>query len=123
MRVTVVQTDRTIGVNNIHYVFEEWNFEDSHIHAIQWYDDHGEIELKTLEDNIKFEDFSIVEPYVSVWEQRHEIEEEKRLIAEKTAEYFLKLEKVREEENLVELQRLESRLKQIEQQIEQQIQE
>lgn len=66
MRVTVIPEDRTIVVDGKSILnIPDWPFEDSHIHAIQWYDDKGEYEIQNGQ-NVAFSDWSMVEPYVTL---------------------------------------------------------
>jgi hypothetical protein len=46
MRVTIVPEDRVIVRDELTVQLDEWPFNDSHIHAIQFRDGNGEIELK-----------------------------------------------------------------------------
>lgn len=66
MRVTIIPSDKFIRKDNNFVHLPEWNFDDSSIHAIQWYDTWGEIEYvghpKPVNDLIH-ED-SILQPYL-----------------------------------------------------------
>lgn len=68
MRVTIVPSDKFIRKDDDSVNLPEWNFDDSNIHAIQWYDTWGEVEYtgnpKPLNDLIQ-ED-SILQPYLTV---------------------------------------------------------
>jgi len=64
MRVTIIPTDKWIRKDETAAHLQEWNFEDSDIHAIQWYDDHGEIEWKNPQRNEKITDDTILQPYL-----------------------------------------------------------
>ena len=44
MRVTIIPEDKWIRKDEVSLKLPEWNFNDPDIHAIQWYEDHGEIE-------------------------------------------------------------------------------
>lgn len=67
MRVTIIPSDKFIRKDNDFVNLPEWNFNDSNIHAIQWYDTWGEVEYtgypKPLNDLIH-ED-SILQPYLT----------------------------------------------------------
>lgn len=65
MRVTVIPIDKWIRRDEISAHLPEWNFEDSDIHAIQWYNDHGEIEWKNPQRNESIGDNSILQPYLT----------------------------------------------------------
>lgn len=69
MRVTVIVEDRWIRKDDVSAFLPEWPFEDSTMHAIQWYDDHGEIEWKSPFWNEQITDESIVLPYVEALNQ------------------------------------------------------
>lgn len=71
MRITVIRKDRWIRRDDDAAFLKEWPFNDSNIHAIQWYDDHGEIELNTPENtpNVKFTDFEILKPYLDALDE------------------------------------------------------
>lgn len=51
MRMTVIVADRCIYINNFTSQWEDdsWlpEYEEGPVHALQWYDDHGEIEFST----------------------------------------------------------------------------
>lgn len=65
MRVTIIPEDRFIRCDDKTAFLSGWPFDDSNIHAIQWYDTWGEIEYKANPPyNEKIEDESIVAPYV-----------------------------------------------------------
>lgn len=44
MRVIIVPSDRFIRRDDDAANLPDWPFDDQNIHAIQWYDTHGEIE-------------------------------------------------------------------------------
>ena len=69
MRVTVIPVDKWIRKDDVSANLTEWNFDDSNIHAIQWYEDHGEIEWKDPQRNEKTTDDSILQPYLDALEQ------------------------------------------------------
>ena len=71
MRVTIVPSDKFIRKDSDFVNLSEWNFNDSNIHAIQWYDTWGEVEYtgnpKPLNDLIH-ED-SILQPYITALDE------------------------------------------------------
>lgn len=119
MRVTVIFDDRCIGVNGTFYFFseQEWTFDEDY-HAIQWYTNHGEIELRTTDPNIEINDFSTISHFVDKWNEKHAEAQIKAEIDRKQQEHWLKLEKLKEIETRLEIERLEARLKEIESQME-----
>lgn len=66
MRVTIIPSDHFIRRDNISVQLPTWDFDDTHIHAIQWYDDHGEIEHNEIPipPNTAIADDSILQPYL-----------------------------------------------------------
>ena len=65
MRVTIIPGDKWIRKDDVSENLPEWNFDDSNIHAIQWYEDHGEIEWKNPQRNEIITDDSILQPYLA----------------------------------------------------------
>jgi len=65
MRVTVIPEDKWIRKDEVSERLPEWNFNDPDIHAIQWYDDHGEIEWKNPQRNEVITEDSILQPYLA----------------------------------------------------------
>lgn len=64
MRVTIIPVDKWIRRDDVSANLSEWNFDDSNIHAIQWYEDHGEVEWKNPQRNEVITDDSILQPYL-----------------------------------------------------------
>ena len=46
MRVTIVPIDKTVTINGEGYGNLDLSFIDQSVHAVQWYDTHGEVERK-----------------------------------------------------------------------------
>ena len=46
MRITIIPDDKFVSVNGEGFHDLDLSFIDSTIHAIQWYDTHGEVERK-----------------------------------------------------------------------------
>ncbi len=71
MRVTIVPSDKLIRKDDNFIILPEWNFDDSNIHAIQWYDTWGEVEYvgnpKPLNDLIHND--SILQPYLTALDE------------------------------------------------------
>ena len=67
MRVTIIPSDKWIRRDDIAANLPEWNFDDSNIHAIQWYDTEGEIEYegRPKPPNETITDPSILQPYLN----------------------------------------------------------
>lgn len=64
MRVTIIPADKFIRKDDVSAHLPEWNFNDPDIHAIQWYEDRGEIEWKNPQRNEITTDDSILQPYL-----------------------------------------------------------
>lgn len=80
MRLTVIYDDHYISVDGygIHFV-DNWPFDEENVHAIQWYEDHGELEYKNTDPNLEFTDYIRIEKYVSHFNtEKDRIEEEQR---------------------------------------------
>lgn len=76
------------------------------VHAVQWYDDHGEIELITTDNNIIITELGIFEKAITKHEERKSqiaaeiaaemlaIEEENLRLAQEELDYLEKLEEL-----------------------------
>lgn len=91
MRVTVIYDDKFISVDNVGMHFpDNWPFEETDIHAIQWYDTHGELEYRTADLNKQLTDQTEVQKYIDFhnveytkWKEEQDRiaeEERKRLV-------------------------------------------
>lgn len=70
MRVTVVPVDHLIIRDEVAIHFPVWPFNDGHIHAIQFLNGKGEIELKGPPPvNEPFEGLEILKPYLDHLDQ------------------------------------------------------
>ena len=73
MRLTVIYDDKFISVDGKGLQFtDNWPFEETHIHAIQWHDENGELELRTREPNIELTDVSEVQKYADFFVSEYE---------------------------------------------------
>lgn len=114
MRVSVIPNDKIIIIDGNGITSDDWNFDDDHIHAIQWFHEQGHIELKTNEPNIEINDISFVQPYIDKYmeiipiikEKALKAKEEERLRAQKEEAEIKKYEeKIRkEQEDIKKLQ-------------------
>jgi hypothetical protein len=106
MRMTIIPEDKLISIDGYacfgvdvswipEFVGNETGISTS-VHAVQWYDNHGQIELESSDHNIEITELGIFEKAIEVWEEKkQEIlkeEEEQRIAAEE-------LEKKLEEES------------------------
>jgi hypothetical protein len=67
MRVTIIPEDRWIRRDDDKAKLSEWPFDDTNIHAIQWYGEDGEIEFdgRPKPPNEPFTDPAILGPYLA----------------------------------------------------------
>jgi hypothetical protein len=76
MRLTIIKPDNAVYINGVCFseIDLSWipKFDDNEVHAVQWYDDHGEIEFTTSIDNLKITELGIFEQVVPLWEKRRE---------------------------------------------------
>jgi hypothetical protein len=79
MRITIIPEDGRVSINGVGYSGIDLSLIDSSIHAIQWYDTEGEVEIKDargrmVENRViySFDDFAFVIP---LWEAAKEAEE------------------------------------------------
>ena len=73
MRVTIVPDDKAVTVNGEGYGNLDLSFMDSDIHAVQWYDTHGEIErkdpvTKRMTSNEEISSFDQFQQAVTAWQ-------------------------------------------------------
>jgi hypothetical protein len=69
MRLTVIFEDRTIGIDGLFYQFETIEADPNYT-AIQWYEDHGTIEVNAG-DRIWLDSIEILKPFINQWAERH----------------------------------------------------
>jgi len=87
MKVTVIKDDNSVAVDDEGYGNLDLNFLDDTIHAIQWYDTHGEIErkdpiTKKMISNEEITSFDQFQQVLVVWQaEKDKIEAEKDRIA------------------------------------------
>lgn len=105
MRLIIIREDKFVSIDGkgIHGVDMTWIPEfigesgiSTSVHAVQWYDDHGEIELECRDDNIVITELGVFAEAIPKYEER---EEEIRL-----EEIRLKQERLELEQNLVGIQ-------------------
>ena len=68
MRLTVVPSDKIIIKDGKEYNVSDLSYIDSNIHAIQWYDDKGEIEYVDGTSNLAITDITPYNQCVTDWE-------------------------------------------------------
>ena len=66
MRITLIPSDKTIGIDNEFYrnIEQDFSWIPSNIHAVQWYDTWGEIEYIDGSPNKRIEELGIFEQAV-----------------------------------------------------------
>ena len=108
MKVVVIVPDRNITVDNRMLVLDQhdWNFDDSHIHAIHWNETSGELEYVDTSANEELTTIDLVQPYIDkFFEELPRIEkiriqrEEESLAARESREQRMREEE--EEQNKI----------------------
>jgi hypothetical protein len=75
MRVTILPDDKSVFVDNEGYGDIDLSFMGADIHAVQWYDSHGEIErkdpvTKRMTSNEEITSFDAFQPAIAVWQAK-----------------------------------------------------
>lgn len=88
MRLTIIPEDTLISVDGRGYFdFDmSWipTFNGVPVHAVQWHDDHGEIELKSRDPNIEITDLGVFNEAYRLWKEKDDYVKEQFLIEEQT---------------------------------------
>jgi len=89
MRLIIIPSENKISIDgesieecNLSWIPEftgDYSGVPQKVHAVQWYDDHGEIELVTNDSNIKITELGVFEQAITVHAER-------KLVIEKEAE-------------------------------------
>ena len=106
MRLSILPSDNAVYVDGFCYVDIDMSWmpkiDDVEIHAVQWYDNHGEIELVTTAPNIEIKELGVFQKAFELWEEKRQeqlkIQEEIRKQNLRIEEQNLALQKQREEE-------------------------
>jgi len=89
MRLTVVPSDKIIIKDGKEYKVTDLSYLDSNIHAIQWYDDKGEIEYVDGTPNLEITDIAPYNQCVTDWEAEKTKESEANVVtAEQWEKWF-----------------------------------
>jgi len=116
MRLIIVPEDKFVSINGkgVHGVDMTWIPEftgesgiSTSVHAVQWYSDHGEIELENRDSNIQITELGVFEQVVTKYEERLEELRLEALRLEELRLEALRLEELRLEELRLEELRLE----------------
>jgi hypothetical protein len=98
MRLSIHVNDGSVYVDGICHTNLDMSwvptFGGIKVHALQWYDDHGEIELVTTDSNIEIKELGIFEQAVALWQEKHK-EVQKNLEEEEKRKKLLEEEEER----------------------------
>ncbi len=107
MRLTIITEDKFVSIDNegIHGVDMTWIPEfigesgiSTSVHAVQWYGNHGEIELNSRDNNIVITELGVLEEAILKYEERKlEIIEQERLEQERLEQERLEQERLEQE--------------------------
>ncbi len=75
MRLTIIPTDKTVIKDGLAYTELDFSMPDASIHAVQWYDTEGELEIvdakgRTVE-NRTITDLAPFQSALDAWQVRH----------------------------------------------------
>ena len=85
MKLTIIPTSNLVMLNDVNYfnIDMSWipQIDGVKIHAVQWHDDHGEIELVTTDPNIEIKELGVFQKAIELWEEKRQehLEHEKQL--------------------------------------------
>lgn len=92
MRIIIIPSENKISIDgesitgcDVSWVPEftgDYSGVPQKVHAVQWYDDHGEIELVTNDSNIKITELGVFEQAITAHAERKTILEAERQAAE-----------------------------------------
>jgi hypothetical protein len=103
MRITIIPVDSKIVIDGIVANDVDLSWVPENVHAVQWFDTYGEIELLTREPNIDITELGIYSQAVPIWEvKKLELEEEER---ERIEQERLKQEEI-QRDLIIEQQRM-----------------
>lgn len=99
MRMTIIREDNFISVDGKGYFDFDMSWVPTYngvpVHAVQWYDDHGEIELESRDSNIEIVDLGSFNEAYRLWKERDDYVKEQFLLSEQQR---LEEEKILEQE-------------------------
>jgi hypothetical protein len=76
MRLSILPSDRAVYVDGVCYLDIDMSWmpkvNDVEIHAVQWYGNHGEIELVTNDPNIEMKELGVFKKSIELWEEKHQ---------------------------------------------------
>lgn len=105
MRLTIIREDNFVSIDGRWHdgIDMSWlpTYNGIQVHAVQWYGDHGEVELESRDPNIEITELGVFNEAYKLWKQKDDYvkellakEEQERLEEEKK---LLELEKERSE--------------------------
>lgn len=73
MRVTIIPIDGFVAIDGVGFSGLDLSFTDASVHAVQWYDTHGEVEVKNpvtnrMISNEVITSFDAFQPALDVWQ-------------------------------------------------------
>lgn len=89
MRLTIIPSDRTVYIDGEYYsdIDMSWvpKINGVAVHAVQWYGEHGSVELVTQDPNIEITELGVWEQSIELWQKKKEehqlwLEEQKALM-------------------------------------------
>ncbi len=79
MRMTIIPVDSIIIIDGFPTPNVDLSWIPENVHAVQWYDTYGEVELVTSDPNIDITELGIYEQAIPLWESKKlELEELER---------------------------------------------
>jgi hypothetical protein len=102
MRLTLIPTDKFISVDDqgLLDIQQDLSWIPSDVHAVQWYDDHGEVEFKDSRPNLKITELGIYEQAITDFNNELQILEDERiaqeLLQESQRDYWQELRGIRD---------------------------
>jgi len=70
MRMTIIPVDSRVSIDGYSIDGLDLSWIPENIHAVQWYDTYGEVELVTTEPNIVITELGIYEQAIPLWEAK-----------------------------------------------------
>lgn len=125
MRLIIIPTDKFVSIDaeGIHGVDMTWIPEfigesgiSTQVHAVQWYDDHGEIELESRDNNIVITELGVFAEAIPKYEER---KKEIRLEEIRIEQEILEQEQEILEKEQKKLEQKQERLEQEQERLEQ----
>ena len=80
MRVTIIPEGGVVSVDGVIFGWLDLSFMDASVHAVQWYETHGEIEVKDpitgrMVANEVITSIDAFQPAVALWQEAKDAEE------------------------------------------------